>query len=328
MKYDRVIGILSIRFFSLLFALAVFSSVAQTFPDRPIKLVVPATAGGPTDVLARFVAEGLQKLLGQPAIIDNRAGAGGVIAARYVASAPADGYTLLFGNTATYATIPATSKTAGYDPRRNLVAVAKLIDSYQVVVVRPDLPIKSMSDLLAYAKANPGKMNFGAVGPGNITHLSGELLKSRTGIEFTTVHYKSGAESLNAMVGGQIDFAIDNIGAVRSLVNAGRLRAIAVTSAARKPEFPDLPTMTEAGVPNFVVTSFFGIMAPSDTPNAIVTKLNGAINEGLKTAAFQSFLMQMGAQPAPDTPDRFRQFIDEELRKWTELARSSNIDMN
>jgi tripartite-type tricarboxylate transporter receptor subunit TctC len=316
------------RFLSSFFVLAVFSSAAQTFPDRPIKLVVPAAAGGPTDVLARFVADGLQKSLGQPAIIDNRSGAGGVIGARFVASSAADGYTLLFGNTATIATIPATSKSAGYDPRRNLVAVAKVIDSYQVVVVRPDLPIKSVSDLLTYARAHPGKMNFGAVGPGNLTHLSGELLKSRTGIEFTTVHYKSGAESLNAIIGGQIDFAIDNIGAVRNLVNAGRLRAIAVTSVGRKPEFSDLPTMAEAGVPNFVVTSFFGIMAPADTPNAIVSKLNLAINEGLKTPAFQSTLLQLGAQAAPDTSDRFRQLIDEEIRKWTELARSSNIDVN
>ena len=316
------------QFLSSFFVLAVFSSAAQTFPDRPIKLVVPAAAGGPTDVLARFVADGLQKSLGQPAIIDNRSGAGGVIGARFVASSAADGYTLLFGNTATIATIPATSKSAGYDPRRNLVAVAKVIDSYQVVVVRPDLPIKSVSDLLTYARAYPGKMNFGAVGPGNLTHLSGELLKSRTGIEFTTVHYKSGAESLNAIIGGQIDFAIDNIGAVRNLVNAGKLRAIAVTSVGRKPEFPDLPTMAEAGVSNFVVTSFFGIMAPADTPNAIISKLNFAINEGIKTPAFQSTLLQLGAQAAADTPDRFRQLIDEEIRKWTELARSSNIDVN
>lgn len=316
------------QFLFAFFVLAFFACAAQTFPDRPIKLVVPAAAGGPTDVLARLVADGLQKSLGQPAIIDNRAGAGGVIGARFVASSAADGYTLLFGNTATFATIPATSKSAGYDPRRNLVAVAKVIDSYQVVVVRPDLPIKSISDLLMYARANPGKMNFGAVGPGNLTHLSGELLKSRTGIEFTTVHYKSGAESLNAIIGGQIDFAIDNIGAVRNLVNAGKLRAIAVTSVGRKPEFPELPTMAEAGVPNFVVTSFFGIMAPADTANTIISKLNFAINEGIKTPAFQSTLVQLGAQASPDTPDRFRQFIDEEMRKWSELARSANIDVN
>jgi tripartite-type tricarboxylate transporter receptor subunit TctC len=300
---------------------------AQTYPDRPIRLIVPAAAGGPTDVLARFVGDSLTRSLGQPAIVDNRAGAGGAIGARVVATSAPDGYTLLFGNTAVFATIPATSKTAGYDPRESFVPVAKVIDSYQVVVVRPTLPVRSVAELVAYAKANPGKLNLAAAGVGNITHLSGELLKSRAGIDFATVQYKSGAEMLNAILGGEVDFAIDNIGSVQALVRAGKLRAIAVTSPARKPEFPELPTMAEAGIADYVVTSFFGVVAPARTARAIVAKLNAAINDGLKQPAFQASLRALGAQSSPETPESFRTLIDQEAHKWSDLARAANIDI-
>lgn len=303
-------------------------SVAQVYPSKPIRLIVPSAAGGPTDVLARLVAEGLSRSLEQPVIVDNRGGVGGAIGARAAASAQADGYTLLFANTAILATIPATSKTAGYSPARSFTAVAKVAESYQVVVVRPDLPVRTLSDLMAYGKANPGKMNFSAAGMGNLTHLSGELLKARTGIDFVTAQYKSGAESLNALLGGQTDFAIENVGAVRPLVKAGKLRALAVTSAARKPEFAELPTMTEAGVSGYVVTSFFGVMAPAGTKTPIVTRLHDAIGEAQKGSAFQASLHQLGAQSTAETSDQFRSFIEEEISTWTALARAANISVD
>jgi len=231
---------------------------AQTWPDHPIRLIVPAGPGGPTDVLARLIADRLTQSLGQPVIIDNRAGAGGAIGARAVAAAAPDGYTLLVGNTATLANIPAVSRNAGYDPIRSFVPVAKITDSYQLLVVTPALPVKSAAEFIAYAKANPGKLNDAAVGAGNLTHLSGELLKTRAGIDFATVHYKSGGESMTALLGGQVQFAIDNVTVVRPLLQDNRLRALAVTSRKRQPDFPDLPTMIEAGVPDYVVTSFFG----------------------------------------------------------------------
>ena len=229
--------------------IAPLDAMGQAYPARAIKMVVPAGAGGPTDVMARVVAERLSASLGQPVVIDNKGGAGGAIGAKGVATSPADGYTLLFGNTATLATIPSVSRTAGYDVRKELVAVAKVTESYQVLVVDPALPVKTVPEFIAYAKAQAGKLNFGAVGVGNLTHLSGELLKNRIGIDFVTAHYKSGAEALNAILGGQVQFAIDNVSAVRGMVQAGRLRALAVTSTARQPDFADLPTMTEAGVP-------------------------------------------------------------------------------
>jgi tripartite-type tricarboxylate transporter receptor subunit TctC len=318
------------RFFTIT-SCVLWSAVAQaqsTYPDRPIKLIVPAAAGGPTDILARFVADSLSKSLGQPSIIENRAGAGGTIGARAVASAEPNGYTLLFGNTATLATIPATSKSAGYDPRTSFAAVAKVIDSYQIVVVNSSLPIKSIAELITYAKANAGKMNFGAVGLGNLTHLSGELLKARTGIQFETAQYKSGAESLQAVLAGQVDFAIDNIGAIRPFAKEGRLRALAVTSATRESEFPELPTMAEAGVNDFVVTSFFGVVAPIGTPPSTISRLNAAINDGFKVSAFQASLRQIGAKAAPDTPEHFHTLIDQETRKWMDIAHASNIDIN
>jgi tripartite-type tricarboxylate transporter receptor subunit TctC len=304
---------------------ASISAQAQAYPDRVIKMVVPAGPGGPTDVLARLVADRLSSALGQSVIIDNRGGGGGAIGAKTVANADPDGYTLLFGNTATLANIPAVSKSAGYDPVKNFAAVAKVMDSYQILVVRPDFAAKSVRELVAYAKANPGKLNYGAAGVANLTNLSGELLKLKAGIDVVPIQYKSGAESIAAVLGDQVQLAIDNVTALRSLIEEGRLKALAVTSAARHKDFPDLPTMIEAGVPDYVVTSFFGVVAPAGTPAAIVMKLNGAINDGLKSEALQTSLKRLGAEATIETPEKFQAFISVETRKWTEIANTANI---
>src|SRR5262245_5215491 len=298
---------------------------AQTWPDRPIRLVVPAGPGGPTDVLARLISDRVGATLGQPVIIDNRAGAGGAIGARAVAAAAPDGYTLLMGNTATLANIPAVSRNAGYDPLKNFAPIAKLTDSYQVLVVAPGFPAQSAAQFIAYARAYPGKLNDAAVGAGNLTHLSGELLKVRAGIDFATVHYKSGGEAMTALLGGQVQFAIDNVTVVRPLLQDDRLRALAVTSRTRQPDYPDLPTMIEAGVPDYVVTSFFGVVAPAGTSTEIVDKLNLAINGALVTPEVRSALARLGAQPAAETPAQFAAFIAAELGKWTDLATAVGI---
>jgi tripartite-type tricarboxylate transporter receptor subunit TctC len=301
---------------------------AQTWPDRAIHLVVPAGPGGPTDVLARLIADRLQQALGQPVIVDNRGGAGGAIGARGVAAALPDGYTLMLGNTATLANIPAVSKNAAYDPVKNFAPIAKLTDSYQLLVVTPAFPAKTVAELIAYAKANSGKLDYAAVGAGNLTHLSGELLKARTGIDFAIVHYKSGAEAMTAVVGGQVQFAIDNVTVVRPLVQDRRLRALAVTSRKRQADFPDLPTMIEAGIPDYQVTSFFGVVAPAATPPEIVDKLNRAINAALRTPEMQTAFANLGAQPATETPQQFAAFIAGELAKWTDLSNSAGIKVD
>jgi len=301
---------------------------AQSYPSKPIKLIVPAGPGGPTDVLARLVGDRMTAALGQPVVVDNRGGAGGAIAAKAVAGAEADGYTLLFGNTATLANIPAVSKGAGYDPTKNFAAVAKVMDSYMLLVVRPDAPWKSVAELVAYAKANPGKLNHGAAGPGNLTHLAGELLKVKAGIDFVAVQYKSSAEFLTALLGSQVDLAIDAALGLRPLLLDKKVRPLALTSATRQDDFPDVPTMMEAGVPDYVVTAFFGVVAPAGTPPAVVAKLNGAINDALATDALRESLRKLAAKPSIGTSDAFGAFIAAEYAKWKGISDSAGIKVD
>jgi tripartite-type tricarboxylate transporter receptor subunit TctC len=303
-------------------------ALAQAYPSKVIKMIVPAGPGGPTDLLARLVGERMSSGLGQPVVLDNRGGGGGAIAARAVALAEPDGYTLLFGNTATLANIPAVSKSAGYDPTKSFTAVAKVMDSYMLLVVRPDAPWTSVAELVAYAKANPGRLNHGAAGAGNLTHLGGELLKVRANVDFVAVQYKSSAEFNTALLGGQIDFAFDNVTSLRALIDDGKLRALAVTSAARQPDFPAVPTMMEAGVPDYVMTAFFGVVAPAGTPAPIVAKLNAVINDGLKTETLQSALKKLGAAPAIESPEKFGAVISAEMRKWTEISAVAGIKVD
>jgi len=281
----------------------------ETYPTRVIRLIVPAGAGGPTDVLARLVADRMGAALGQPVIVENHGGGGGAIGARFVANAEPDGYTLLFGNTATLANIPAVLRSPGYDPAKNFAAVAKVMDSYQVLVVRPDFSANTVGELVAYAKQHPGKLNYGAAGLGNLTNLSGELLKLKAGIDFASIQYKSGADFVGALLSGDVQLAIENVTSLRGMIADGRLRALAVTSAVRQKDFPNLPTMIEAGVPDYVVTSFFGVVAPAGTPAPIVVKLNAAINEALKSDALRDNLKKLGAEPTVETADQFSAFI-------------------
>jgi tripartite-type tricarboxylate transporter receptor subunit TctC len=293
-----------------------------------IKLIVPAGPGGPTDILARLIGDRMAAALGQPVVVDNRGGAGGAIAARAVATAEPDGYTLLFGNTATLANIPAVSKSAGYDPTKSFAAVAKVMDSYMLLVVRPDAPWKSVVEFVAYAKANPGKLNHGAAGPGNLTHLAGELLKVKAHVDFVAVQYKSSAEFLTALLGGQVDLAIDAAVSLRPFVQDHKVRALAVTSAQRQDDFADVPTMIEAGVPDYVVTAFFGVAAPVGTPPAVVGKLNAAINESLRTDALRESLRKLAAKPSIATPDEFGAFIAAEFAKWKAISDTAGIKVD
>jgi tripartite-type tricarboxylate transporter receptor subunit TctC len=301
---------------------------AQSYPTRVIKLIVPAGPAGPTDLLARLLADRMSAALGQAVIVENRGGGGGVIGARAVATAEPDGYTLLFGNTATFANIPAVSRNAGYDPLKNLAPIAKVMDSYQVLVMRPDFPAKTIGELVAHAKANPGKLNFGAAGLGNLTNLSGELLKLKAGIDFATIQYKSGGEFVQAVLSGEVHFAIDNVTSLRALIDDGKLRALAVTSAARQPDFANVPTMIEAGVPDYLVTSFFGIAAPGDTPAPVVARLSEVINASLTSDAMRASLKKLGAAPTIETPEQFSAFIAGELRKWTMIADTAGIKVD
>jgi tripartite-type tricarboxylate transporter receptor subunit TctC len=300
---------------------------AQTYPDRPIRLIVPSAPGGPTDLPARLLSQFLPKL-GQPAVVENRAGAGGAIGARLVAAAPADGYTLLVGNTSVFAVWPSVSPSAGYDPAKNFAPIAKLTESYQILVVPAASPFRTVRELVDFAKQHPGKLNVAHTGIGGLPHLTVELLKVRAGIDVVGVPYKSGGEALTAVLAGQVDATIEGITILLPHIRDGKLRALAVTSHDRTPLAPDLPTMIEAGVPGYEVTTFNGIVAPAGTPADIVAKLNAAINEGMQASDIQERLTKLGAISRVSSPAEFAGFIAAEHAKWSALAKSANIKVD
>ncbi|MGZ3289915.1 MAG: Bug family tripartite tricarboxylate transporter substrate binding protein, partial [Xanthobacteraceae bacterium] len=300
---------------------------AQTYPDHPIKLIVPSAPGGPTDIPARITAGFIPKL-GQPGVVENRPGAGGALGARSVASSPPDGYTLLVGNTSVFAVNPAVSTSAGYDPLKDFAPVAKFSDSFQILVVDPSLRVTSVKELLDYIKANPGKLNYAHTGIGGLPHLTAELFIARTGANIVGVPYRSGGEAVTAVLGQNVQMTFEAISILLPLIREGKVRALAVTSPARTPLAPDLPTMMEAGVPNYEVTTFNGIAAPAGTPAPIIGKLNAAINDGLLTAATKETLAKLGAVASPGSPEDFAAFIAAELAKWRSVAQKANVKID
>jgi tripartite-type tricarboxylate transporter receptor subunit TctC len=300
---------------------------AQTYPDHPIKLIVPSAPGGPTDIPARITAGFIPKL-GQPGVVENRPGAGGALGARSVASSPPDGYTLLVGNTSVFAVNPAVSTSAGYDPLKDFAPVAKFSESFQILVVDPSLRVTSVKELLDHIKANPGKLNYAHTGIGGLPHLTAELFIARTGANIVGVPYRSGGEAVTAVLGQNVQMTFEAISILLPLIREGKVRALAVTSPARTPLAPDLPTMMEAGVPNYEVTTFNGIAAPAGTPAPIIGKLNAAINEGLLTAATKETLAKLGAVGSPGSPEDFAAFIAAELAKWRSVAQKANVKID
>src|SRR4051812_8494663 len=309
----------------LLLALTPTHSHAQSYPTKTIKLVVPFGPGGPTDVAARVISQVVQSGLGQNVVIENRPGAGGATGTKSVATADADGYTLLIGTSATLGVVPALVKNPGYDPVTSFAPVAKIADSTTVLIVHPNFPANSIKELTAYAKANPGKLSYASAGAGNQTHLAAELLNARTGIGAVHVPYKSGAEMVTAVLGEQVQMSFPDISILLPLIAEKKVKALAVTSAARHPQLPDVPTMAESGVPDYVTTFWTGVIVPAGTPPEIVAKLNAAINDGLNTPAMRDSLARVGAVPAPGSPADFANFIADETRKWSAIAQTAGI---
>jgi len=299
----------------------------QAYPDRPIRLIVPSAPGGPTDIPARLLSQILPKL-GQPVVIENRPGAGGAIGARFVAAAAPDGYTLLVGNTSVLAVIPAVSASAGYDPGRQFAAIAKVSESYQILVTHPSLAVNSVRELIAYAKANPGKLDYAQTGAGGLPHLSGELFKSAAGVDIVGVPYKSGGDSITGVLGAQVHMTFEGITVLLPLIREGRLRALAVTSRARTPLADGLPTMIESGVPDYEVTTFNGLLAPAGTPEPIIRLLSTTVNDGLRAPGMQASIRNLGAVSNPVSPAEFGAFIAAEERKWSRVAKAANIHID
>src|SRR5262245_1798546 len=271
-------------------------ALAQSYPLRPIKLIVGFPPGGTTDTVARIAGERLSSSLGQPVIIDNRpGGAGGTTGFKAAAAAAPDGYTLLSA-TASMTISPAIYRNVGYDPIRSFAPVAMVGSSSQIIAVNMAVPAKSVAELVAYAKANPGKVHFGSPGYGTQPHLSGEFLKLRAGIEMVHVPYRGSAPAVNDLLAGQIHMILDSGPTILPLIEAGKLRALAVTGEGRNPNMPDVPTMIESGFPGFVTRYWNGVVAPAGTPDVIVNKLSAAINEGLKPSDVQASLVKFGLE--------------------------------
>jgi tripartite-type tricarboxylate transporter receptor subunit TctC len=294
---------------------------AQDYPVRPIRLIVPYSAGGPADVVARVLGQRLSAILGQTFVVENRGGAGGSIGGRAVANSDPDGYTLLFGATGPLVISPMVFKLPDYDPSKSLVAIALVGTTSNILVVNPALPVQSVQELIAYAKANPGKLSYSSPGVGTPPHLIGEMLKLKTGIDMVHVPYKGGGNSTQDVIGGQVQLTFENPAVSLPLARSGSVRALAVTSSTRNPQIPELPTMIEAGVPDFVSVSFTGLVAPAGTPEPIIRKLNAAVNESLKDAAVQSVLQKLGVDIHGGTTEEFGAFLTHEREKWGEVWR-------
>jgi tripartite-type tricarboxylate transporter receptor subunit TctC len=301
---------------------------AQPYPARPIKLIVPFGPGGPTDVSARIVAQVVQSGLGQSVVIENRPGAGGAIGSKSVATVEPDGATLLIGTSATLGVVPALMKNPGYDPIKSFAPVAKVADSTLVLVTPAAFPPNSVQEFVAYAKANPDKLSYASAGVGNQTQLLAELFRSKAGIDVAHVPYKSGAEMVTAILSDQVQMAFPDVSILIPLIREKKLKALAVTSAKRHPQLPEIPTMIESGIPDYVMTFWSGVVAPAGTPTEIVDKLNGAINDGLRSEAVRNNLAKIGAEASPGSPKDFADFIAVETKKWSAVAKMSGISLD
>jgi tripartite-type tricarboxylate transporter receptor subunit TctC len=295
----------------------------DAYPTRPITLIVPFPAGGTTDILARIVGQGLEKELGQAVVIDNRGGAGGNIGGAAAAKAPPDGYTLFMGTVGTHAINASLYKNMPFDPIKDFQPLSRVAMVPNVLVANPSQPFKTVKEMIAYAKANPGKLNFGSSGSGSSIHLSGELFKAMAGIDMVHVPYKGSAPAVTDLLGGQIGIMFDNLPSAIQHVRAGKLRAIAVTTAKRSPQLPDVPTIAEAGVPGYEATSWFGMFATAGTPEPIVSKLHGALLRVLKNADVQKQIAEQGGEPHSESPREFAGFIRQESAKWGKVVKDS-----
>jgi tripartite-type tricarboxylate transporter receptor subunit TctC len=313
-------------FVVLIAHLLVFQN-AQAFPDRPIKLVVPSPAGGPPDVMARLLSDKMAAILGQPVIVDNRGGAGGTIGARSVLAAEPDGYTLLMGSTSTLLVAPSIYKNAGYHAG-SFAPVARVADSTEVLAVHPSVPASSVAELVGVAKSRPGALNFGSAGVGTLPHIEGELLKARAQIDMNHVPYRGGGLALTGLLGGQVQVLFSTLTQMLPNVRDGRVRGLAVTSAARSKLAPDIPTMVESGFDQFVVTSISAIVAPPGTPIDIRRRLHQAVAGALASEEVERALSRTGGEARPASLEELASFLAGEQQRWARIIEATGVSVD
>lgn len=294
------------------------------YPNKPVRLIIPFAAGGATDVVGRAIAAALSKQMGQQVVVDNRPGAGGILAGSVVAKSPADGYTLLMGSIGMLSIGPNLRTDLPYSVQDSFLPVALVSATPNIIVAHPSLKANSLKELMALAKAEPAKIAFGSSGPATSTHLSGELFQSMSGVKLLHVPYRGGSQALADLLAGQIPLMFDTMSAV-SAVRTGKLKAFAITSDRRSPLLPDVPTVAEAGLPGYKTSSWNGIMAPAKTPREVIAKLNAEINRALATPEVQQSLAGDGSETRGGTPEEFSRFILEETQRWGKLIKEAGI---
>jgi tripartite-type tricarboxylate transporter receptor subunit TctC len=300
-----------------------FQAGAQTYPSKPIRFVVPYPAGGPLDTVARLLGQKVSESTKQPVIVDNKPGAGGNIGADAVAKAPPDGYTILMGAVATHAINPTLYAAMPYDASRDFIPVTQVASTPNVLVVNPSVPAANVREFIAYAKANPGKLNFGSGSTGSAGHLAGELFKTMAGVDMTHVPYKGAAPAMNDLIGGQIQLMFDNLASSLAQVRAGRVKALAVTTARRSALAPELPTIAESGLPGFDINTWFGIFVPAGTPREVVERLHAEFARALAAPDVRERMIALGAEPAGNKPEEFAAYIRAEADKYARVIRAS-----
>jgi len=312
-------------------AWAVVTSVpaaAQSFPARPAKLVVPFPPGGPLDATGRAIAQKLTELWGQSVIVENKPGAGGNIGADFVAKSAPDGYTVVMGALSTHAVNPSLYSKMPYDAQKDFAPITLVAITPNVLVVNPSLPVHSVRELIAYAKANPGKLSFGSGSTGSAGHLAGELFKVDAGVDMVHIPYKGAAPATQALLAGDTQLMFDNLANAMAQVKGGKLRALAVTTAQRSKLAPDLPTMAEAGLAGFDISTWFGLLAPAGTPPEVIARWNADVTRILNAPEMRERLAAQGAEAAPDSPAEFTRFIGGELSKYARIVKASGAKVD
>jgi len=294
--------------------------LAQAYPSKPIRMIVPFPAGGPADIFGRGLAQGMSEQLGQPVIIENLGGVGGVLGVDRAAKSAPDGYTLGFNSGSTLSIAPFSLAKMPYDVKKDFALVTLVVRVPEVLAVHPSLPVNSLAELIAYARKNPGKVNFGSAGGGSITHLAGELLKSEAKIDLVHVPYKGAAPAVNDLLGGQVQMGIFDVPILLGHIRSGKLKALSVTSATRAPTLPDVPTTAEGNYPNVTSDNWYGLILPAATPADIQKRVNGAAVAALKTPAVAEQFAKVGGLASPGTPREYAAFLAKEQAKWSKVV--------